>query len=193
MSAITVRAPAAMSSGPIRPPAWADEADRRHACGLGRGNSGNRILDHDAVGGSDLELNGCGQKQVGGRLAVGDVGCREQPRFEETHEASDFEAGADAVRGRGGGDGLRPPDPGQRMGGVGNWLQLVAETPQCLRRNRGCEVGRQASLRCLLYGDKNVSRPPSVKFTGHRFRRQRHADPAESRGEHHAGNRLTID
>jgi len=57
----------------------------------------------------------------------------------------------------------------------------------------GCEVGRQASLRCLLYGDKNVSRPPSVKFTGHRFRRQRHADPAESRGEHHAGNRLTID
>ena len=79
------------------------------------------------------------------------------------------------------------------MGGVGNWLQFVAETPQCLRRNRGCEVGRQASLRCLLYGDKNVSRPRSVKFTGHRFRRQRHADPAESRGEHYAGNRLTID
>jgi hypothetical protein len=63
----------------------------------------------------------------------------------------------------------------------------------CLRRNRGCEVRRQASLRRLLYSDKNVSRPPSVKFTGHRFRRQRHADPAESRGEHHAGNRLTID
>ena len=57
----------------------ADEADRCHACGLGRGNSGNQILDHDAVGGSDLELNGCGQKQVGGRLAVGDVACREQP------------------------------------------------------------------------------------------------------------------
>jgi hypothetical protein len=79
------------------------------------------------------------------------------------------------------------------MGSVGNGLQLGAETPQRLRSNRRGEVRRQASLHGLFDGDENVRSPPSVKFAGHHLRRQRHIDPVEGRGEHLAGNRLTVD
>jgi hypothetical protein len=41
-------------------------------------------------------------------------------------------------------------------------------------------------------GGKDVRGPASMKLPGHDLRGQRYADPAESRGEHHAGDRFTV-
>ena len=74
-----------------------DEADWRHACGVGRDDAGRRILDNNAVCGVVVELGGRRQEQIRRGFAFGNVAL--QLRFEETQKAGHFQARANAAHG----------------------------------------------------------------------------------------------
>ena len=143
MSAITVRAPAAIVRGracrlgelpPTKPIG-------RHARGLGRGDSGDRILDHDALGGSDIELRSAASKTGRAPACLGRTWLAENRRGSKkrsrpvTSRLSECDRSATTMRrlwGRGSRSGMR---------GVGEWAQLGTQPPQRFGGDRAEKSG----------------------------------------------------